>query len=232
MEPRVAHRRSHRFGGNHLGYGLRMKVGIGDATSSLAAALDAPLAVVTTAANGQRAGCVVGFQTQCSIDPVRYAVWVSKANHTYRVALFATHLAVHFMDQADHDLAELFGGATGDDTDKFASCDWSSGPGDVPLLVRCPNRVVLVRTALWDDGGDHVCFVGEPIDARSTDELVPLRMSAARDVEAGHPADDRSAPDDVTARADAPNDDDDARTKLLEDIAAGAGHPVDLSPDT
>jgi hypothetical protein len=80
--------------------------------------------------------------------------------------------------------------------------------------------VVLRRTSLWDDGGDHVCFVGEPIDAQSTGDLVPLRMSAVRDVDAGHAADD------------AANGTDDERIKLLEDIAAGAGHPIDLAPDT
>jgi flavin reductase (DIM6/NTAB) family NADH-FMN oxidoreductase RutF len=196
-----------------------MQIGIDESTSSLAAALDVPLVVVTVASKGQRAGCVVGFQTQCSIDPVRYAVWVSKANHTYGVALFATHLAVHFLNVTDHDLAELFGGTTGDDTDKFASCDWSAGPDGVPLLAQCPNRVVLRRVSLWDDGSDHVCFVGEPIDAQSTGDLQPLRLSAAQDVDAGH------------AAQDTPDAGDDERIKLLEDIAAGAGHPIDLSPE-
>ena len=51
--------------------------------------VDQALIVVTTAANDQRSGCLVGFHTQCSIEPFRYAVWLSKANLTYRVALFA-----------------------------------------------------------------------------------------------------------------------------------------------
>ena len=58
---------------------------------ALMAQLDQPLVVVTTAAGDERAGCVVGFHVQCSIEPRRVAVWLSKANHTFRVSLFASH---------------------------------------------------------------------------------------------------------------------------------------------
>jgi hypothetical protein len=44
-----------------------------------------------------------------SMGPERYCVWLSKANHTYRVALRSTHLAVHFLTAADRGLAERFG---------------------------------------------------------------------------------------------------------------------------
>jgi hypothetical protein len=71
---------------------------------------------------------------------------VVEANFTYRVALFAEHVAVHFLDEGDHDMAELFGGHTGDEIDKFASCQWDRGPSGVPLLERCPNRFVMRGT--------------------------------------------------------------------------------------
>ena len=64
---------------------------------ALMGALDAPMAVVTTTAGGERGGCLIGFHAQSSIDPARYTVWLSKANHTYRLALRASHLAVHFL---------------------------------------------------------------------------------------------------------------------------------------
>src|SRR3982750_801842 len=63
--------------------------------------LDYPMLIVTAAAGGQRAGCLVGFATQCSIDPPRMLVCVSKANHTYRVAVDADVLAVHFLRRDD-----------------------------------------------------------------------------------------------------------------------------------
>lgn len=40
-----------------------------DSLEALTAALDYPMFVVTVAAGGERAGCLVGFATQCSIDP-------------------------------------------------------------------------------------------------------------------------------------------------------------------
>lgn len=159
---------------------------------------DTPLVVVTTTAGDQRGGCLVGFHSQCSIDPPRYAVWLSKANYTYRVALFATHVAVHGVAPDDRDVARLFGTDSGDETDKFAQCEWTEGPGGVPLLDACPHRFVLERVSLWDDGGDHVCFVGTPVDAHAVDGFEPMRLATGRALEAGHDAHDRAAPAELT----------------------------------
>ena len=72
-----------------------------NAFGTLMLALDNPLIVVTTAEAGERAGCLVGFHAQSSIEPQRYCVWLSKANHTYRVALHSSHLAIHFLSMTD-----------------------------------------------------------------------------------------------------------------------------------
>ena len=100
----------------------------GGAFDDIMSSLNAPLIVVTTAAGQERAGCLVGFHSQSSIEPARYCVWLSKANHTYRVALQSTHLAVHFLTSADLPLAERFGTMTGDSTDKFAGCRYARAP--------------------------------------------------------------------------------------------------------
>ena len=63
--------------------------------ADIAAELGPALVIVTTAAGGERAGCLVGFHAQSSMDPQRYCVWLSKANHTARVAQRADYLAVH-----------------------------------------------------------------------------------------------------------------------------------------
>jgi flavin reductase (DIM6/NTAB) family NADH-FMN oxidoreductase RutF len=170
------------------------------AFDAIMAAVDSPLVVVTAAAGEQRGGCVAGFHTQCGLDPPRYAVWLSKANLTYRVALFASHLAVHLLDARDHDLAELFGGTTGDDVDKFARCDWTLGPAGVPLLDRCASVLVLQRTATCDTGDDHVCFIGAPVDARHQPGLRPFHLSDAADIEPGHAAEER--PQDLDLRTE------------------------------
>ncbi len=199
------------------------------------ARLDTSLVVVTTATSDERAGCVVGFHTQCSIDPLRYAVWLSKANLTYRVALFASHLAIHAVGLDDITLVKLFGGTSGDHTEKFALVNWSPGPGGVPLLDQCPNRMVLEQASRVDDGSDHVCFVGTPVLADMASDFTPLRTSQVGDVDAGHDAEDRETPEQLTAADDdhdrrAAMTDDDRRR--LENEAAGAGHAIDLSGRT
>lgn len=170
-----------------------------DAFNSLMSSLDTPLIVVTTAEGGEQAGCLVGFHAQSSIDPDRYCVWLSKANYTYRVGLRASHLAIHFLARGDLALARRFGTLTGDRTDKFAGLRVSRGPGGVPVLEDCPHRLILRRVVLLDEGGDHVCVTGEPLDAQSSGPFEPLRLSQAGDLEPGHGA--RERPDPPTERA-------------------------------
>ena len=152
------------------------------------------MAIVTAAGNGERAGCLVGFHCQCSIEPFRYAVWLSKANRTYRVVLRAATLAVHFLTPANRPLAELFGGTSGDDLDKFDRCRWDEGPHGVPLLVDCPNRVVGRRGVVLDEGGDHVCVVLHDVELASTGGLTPLRLTGVDDITPGHEAEEPPTP--------------------------------------
>jgi flavin reductase (DIM6/NTAB) family NADH-FMN oxidoreductase RutF len=155
--------------------------------NELMSELDYPMVVVTVAHEGQRAGCLVGFATQCSIDPPRYLVCLSKANRTYRLARDADALAVHFVPAGGERLAELFGGQTGDETDKFARSAWRSGPGGVPLLDACPSRFVgAVRERA--DVGDHVAFVLDPTVAEHDRRDGQFTFHRAKRIEPGHPA--------------------------------------------
>jgi len=157
------------------------------ALDHLAGELDYPMIIVTTTSrSGERAGCLVGFHTQCSIDPVRWAVFLSVKNHTYRVGLDADALAVHFPSAGQHDLAELFGSRTGDELEKFSLCAWTEGPHGVPLLDQCPNRFVGRVLDLVDDGGDHVCFIVEPIVTDHPQPVDPLTFQSVRDLDPGH----------------------------------------------
>ncbi|HTT51468.1 MAG TPA: flavin reductase family protein [Streptosporangiaceae bacterium] len=156
------------------------------AFGTLMSALDPPLAVVTVAAAGERAGCLVGFHAQSSIDPERYCVWLSKANRTYEVALRASHLAVHFLAEDQLPLAELFGGRSGDTVDKFAGLEVTDGPGAAPLLAGCPRWLAARRGTLIDDGGDHVAVLTEPVDAQASGPFRPLRTAQAAHIQPGH----------------------------------------------
>lgn len=150
--------------------------------------LDHPMVVLTTHADGERAGCLVGFFTQCSIEPMRFLVCVSVRNHTYRVVRSAGTVAVQALAADQYELATLFGGNTGDELDKFTRCEWTPGPDGVPLLSGCPEWFVgdvLDRIEL----GDHTGILVAPTAAgRSADHRPPLRLSAVLDLTPGHSA--------------------------------------------
>lgn len=162
-----------------------------EAFNQLADRLSPMMVVVTTNAGDEHSGCLVGFHSQCGLDPPRYAVWLSKANHTYRVAEQAEFFAVHFLTDEQHDLAELFGHNSGDDLDKFEHCAWTRGPRGLPLLDDCPYRFIGRKLDWADMGVDHACVMLEPIDA-STGDGQPrwLDLRAATDIEPGHDADE------------------------------------------
>ena len=163
-----------------------------DAFGTLMASADPPLIVLTTAAEGERAGCLVGFHAQSSITPQHYCVWLSKANHTYRVGLRAAHFAVHFLTAQDLALAERFGTLTGEDTDKFAGVDFRLDEHGVPLLEACRSRMSLERIAILDDGGDHVCLTTRVSSAHTGAGFVPLRLSGASHLDPGHGSQERA----------------------------------------
>jgi flavin reductase (DIM6/NTAB) family NADH-FMN oxidoreductase RutF len=153
----------------------------------LAREIDYAMYVVTAAADGERAGCLVGFTTQSSIHPARFLVCLSRLNHTYRVACRADVLAVHVVGADQTELAELFGGETGDEVDKLARCAWRPGPDGVPLIEAFPDWFagrVLDRLDL----GDHVGFLLEPIAGQAGRGPRPLTFHRARRIEPGHPA--------------------------------------------
>lgn len=157
------------------------------AVHELVSALDYPMFIVTVAAGGERSGCLVGFSTQCSIDPPRFLVCVSRENHTFGVAHAAESMVVHLVPDDADALADLFGGETGDEIDKFERCEWSSGPDGAPVLAKCGNWFagrILERIPM----GDHDGFLLAPFEARSEDGERPFTFHRARRIEPGHAA--------------------------------------------
>jgi flavin reductase (DIM6/NTAB) family NADH-FMN oxidoreductase RutF len=149
--------------------------------------LDYPMLVVTVMAGNERAGCLVGFATQCSINPPRFLVCLSDKNHTSRVAASAHALAVHFPPDAAFELARLFGSETGDDVDKFSRCRWHPGPGGLPILDeggRWFAGTIVERHTV----GDHVAYVLQPFAASDDGTTAGLRFSQAKELKPGHEA--------------------------------------------
>jgi flavin reductase (DIM6/NTAB) family NADH-FMN oxidoreductase RutF len=157
-----------------------------DAFDRIVSNLEYPMFVVSAAADGDADACLVGFTSQCSIEPPRFAVFLSKANHTYDVALGAEVLVVHRLRADQHEIAEHFGGTSAyDDPRKLSQCEWTPGPGGAPVIAGCDWFAGRVLQHV--DSGDHVLFHLEPIDGEVA-AIDQLSSQEAFDIEAGRPA--------------------------------------------
>ena len=91
---------------------------------------------------------------------------------------------MHIIDKNNKRIAELFGGETGDDVDKFSRVRWHYVHG-APVVDACDRwfvGLVLERVDL----GDHVGFLLEPIDTEQHATSEQLTFQKARDIEPGH----------------------------------------------
>lgn len=149
--------------------------------------LDGPMQIVTASADGDRGGCLVGFAAQCSIDPPRFMVWLSKKNHTLTIARRVQILGVHFPTPDQVDLAARFGTRSGDHVDKLAGERWHEGPDGVPILDDVP-RWFAGRITERFDAGDHVAFMLEPVTGSVEEPLPQLDFQAVKHLNPGHEA--------------------------------------------
>ena len=158
-----------------------------DAFDSLVGAIDYPMFIVTASRDEERAGCLVGFVTQASIDPPRLMVMISKKNHTYRIASTADRLVVHLLGAGNFELAKLFGEQTGDEVDKFSRCEWAPTADGLPVLHGTLGWVVC-RVLDRFEAGDHVGHLVEPIYGESTAETRQLGFQKVMSLQPGHAA--------------------------------------------
>lgn len=152
------------------------------------ALVDYPYYVVTVRApDDDMSGCLVGFVTQCSIDPPNFLVCISKLNHTLAVAERAAGMGLHFLGADQSATARLFGEQTGDLVDKFASVDWRLGATGAPLLVEAAVSMegqILGHFSV----GDHEAFLVRAVRAVAGDHAGLLTYRNAPRLHPGHPA--------------------------------------------
>ena len=142
--------------------------------------------VTVVGADGERDGCLIGFATQCSIKPQRFITCISKENRTFDAVRSADAIVVHFLGAQQRDLAELFGGETGDEVDKFELCAWNEGPFGIPVLDDVPGWFA-GRILERFDGGDHVALLLDPVEAEDRGGALDLGFQAVKPIDPGHP---------------------------------------------
>ena len=102
--------------------------------------------------------------TQCSIEPPRYLVCVSKVNHTWKLAKTADGLALAPPRRRSSPTTwrPCSGRRLGDKTDKFDRVSWTDGVTGSPILSECAawlEGTIIDRV----DVGDHVACVVIPV---------------------------------------------------------------------
>jgi flavin reductase (DIM6/NTAB) family NADH-FMN oxidoreductase RutF len=143
--------------------------------------------IVTTRADGEPLGCLVGFASQMSIDPPRFLVGLSHTNRTFRRGRDSGHFGVHAVPADAGALAQLFGGETADEVDKFAHCAWHDGPEGVPILEECGNW--FVGAVVWRrDAGDHDAYLLDVVAAHNGSAGAEFTFHRAKRIEPGHAA--------------------------------------------
>ena len=142
--------------------------------------------VTVVGADGERDGCLIGFATQSSIHPPRFIACISKENRTFDAVQSAEAIVVHFLGAAQRRLADLFGGQTGDEIDKFELCAWRDGPFGIPVLDDAPGWFA-GRILARHDAGDHVALLLDPTHAEDRGGAVGLGFQDVKGIHPGHP---------------------------------------------
>ena len=164
--------------------------------------LEYPMFIVTARAGDERLGCLVGFATQTSIDPPRFAVGLSHENRTYRRGRDSAALAVHCVP------ADARGpGRALRRRDRRRGRQVRAlrvarrARRALPILDRCEHWFV-GRVVQRVDAGDHELFLLEPdrgerrprgrlqLPPREADRARPSRLSSSTTT----PAPSRTAP--------------------------------------
>jgi flavin reductase (DIM6/NTAB) family NADH-FMN oxidoreductase RutF len=150
--------------------------------------VDYSLHIVTAQSReGEPSGCVVGFVTQCSIDPPRFLVCVSRVNHTYATVQYSEAIALHLIGRDQLDVLSLFAEETGDTVDKFSRCDWHAGVTGSPVLAECIAWIEARIIDRWDVG-DHQALLVQPVTGGSEEigDVATIRNTPR--LHPGHPA--------------------------------------------
>lgn len=136
-------------------------------------------AILTARTAGRRTGMLASWVQQVAFDPPMVCVVVKKGRYITRLIEESGHFALNMLGADPKAMFKHFGAGFEPEQDAFAGLDAKDVPGGVAI----PDRVarLSVRMTSKADAGDHDIYVGEVIEADSTDSApyVHLRRSGS-----------------------------------------------------
>ncbi len=135
--------------------------------------------ITTRAPDGTPIGLTANSFNSVSLDPPMVLWSLARSAWSLPVFLNAQHWAVHVLAVDQEALSNRFARAG---EDKFAGLDVRNSRRGVPLLADCAARFEC-RTALRQEGGDHIIFLGE-VEAFERADRAPLVYLSGRYAEA------------------------------------------------
>lgn len=118
--------------------------------------------IITTEHNGQRYGLTATAVSSVSADPPRLLVCINRSGKTHDVILQSRRFCVNVLTEDQRDVAMVFAGMGGKDTDRFATGDWATLATGAPVLRQAAASLDCV---LGDssDQASHTVFFGDVV---------------------------------------------------------------------
>jgi flavin reductase (DIM6/NTAB) family NADH-FMN oxidoreductase RutF len=139
--------------------------------------------VTTLGEDGRRIGVTANSFTSLSLEPPLVLWCLDRIAPSLPAFQAASHFAINVLCAQQHYLSRQFAAPA---EDKFASVQWSEGPGGVPLLDGVLAHFVC-RTVRQIEAGDHVIVIGEVERFESFDGEPLVFHSGAYRVATRHP---------------------------------------------
>lgn len=129
--------------------------------------------ITTLDSQGEPVGITASSFNTVSLTPPLILWSMAKNGYSAKVFENAEYFAVNILGKQQVDLSNNFARKS---DDKFAGIPFVSGRGGSPVLE---NTAAFFECKTWKlyDGGDHTILVGEVLDFRANDSVLPLVFS-------------------------------------------------------
>lgn len=118
--------------------------------------MPAPVAIVTTGAEGARVGMTVSAVSSLSVDPPSILVCINKNATAYADVIANRRFGVNIVHFEQADITLHFAQK---DVDRFSHGQWQQSRTDVPLLTGAAAAIACTIAAEYD-GFSHAILVG------------------------------------------------------------------------